>query len=77
LGLLLTQGLSTLQRLPLGFKSRSSSGQVYRHIVLAVCDSSSGLYGALGISRCAQLQDRQLVHGCLASLVESFDAAYR
>jgi hypothetical protein len=50
---------------------------VYRHIVLAVCDSSSGLYGALGISRCAQLQDRQLVHGCLASLVESFDAAYR
>jgi len=51
--------------------------QVYRHIVLAVCDASSGLYGAVGISRCRQLMDKPLKHPSLAALVGEYQQAYR
>lgn len=77
LGILLTQGWTQLQRIPLGFKSRGGDGQVYRHIVLAVCDASSGLYGAVGISRCRQLMDKPLKHPSLAALVGEYQQAYR
>lgn len=50
--------------------------QVYRHIVLAVCDASSGLYGAVGISRCRQLMDKPLKHPSLAALVGDYQQAY-
>jgi hypothetical protein len=79
LGLLLTQGWTQLQRLPLGFKSRGSNGCVYRHIVLAVadCSSSGATYAALGISRCSALMDKPLQHSSLAGLVEDYAQAYR
>jgi hypothetical protein len=51
--------------------------QVYRHIVLALCDTSTGLYGALGISRCSQLMDKQLQYTSLAALVADYMDAYR
>lgn len=148
MGILLTQGWSQLQRLPVGFKSRGADGQVcagsgdsskrglpctsttvvqlilislpahpskratinvcvvvitdgdtlwgtgcrdcmimiclpnvhmqvYRHIILAVCDTATGLYGALGISRCRQLMDKPLQYSSLAALVQDYHEAYR
>lgn len=51
--------------------------QVYRHIVLAVCDTTTGLFGSVGISRCSQLMDKPLQHSSLSSLVHDFHTAYR
>lgn len=51
--------------------------QVYRHIVLAVFDTTTGLFGSLGISRCSQLMDKPLQHSSLSSLVDDFHSAYR
>jgi hypothetical protein len=51
--------------------------QVYRHIVLAVHDPSSGLYGALGISRRGNLMYKPLVFSSLAALLADYQEAYR
>jgi hypothetical protein len=51
--------------------------QVYRHIVLVVHDTCSGLYSALGISRCSQLMDKPLQYSSLAALVQDYHDAYR
>ncbi|WIA10257.1 hypothetical protein OEZ85_010457 [Tetradesmus obliquus] len=79
LGLLLTQGWGQgeLQRLPVGFKSMGPNRQVYRHIVLAVHDPSSGLFGALGISRRANLMYKPLAFDSLAALLADYQEAYR
>jgi hypothetical protein len=50
--------------------------QCYRHIVLAVRDTSSGLWGALGLSRRRELMDKPLRHSSLSALVGDFVAAY-
>jgi hypothetical protein len=51
--------------------------QVYRHIVLAVHDPSSGLFGALGISRRANLMYKPLTFSSLAALLADYQEAYR
>ena len=59
LGIFLTQSITGLCRMPLKFKTRiRASGQVFRHIVLAV--SSGGLYGAIGMSRRQSLMYKAL-----------------
>lgn len=50
--------------------------QCYRHIVLAVRDTATGFWGALGISRRRELMDKPLVHASLSSLVADYVAAY-
>jgi hypothetical protein len=50
--------------------------QVYRHIVLAVHDGSSGQWGALGLSRRKELMDKPLSHDSLASLVQDYHMNY-
>ncbi len=51
--------------------------QVYRHIVLAVCDPSSQLFGALGLSRRSNLMFKALTHHSLAELIQDYLDAYR
>jgi hypothetical protein len=51
--------------------------QVYCHIVLAVHDPSSGLFGALGISRRANLMYKPLAFSSLAALLADYQEAYR
>ncbi|KIZ04359.1 Vasohibin-2 [Monoraphidium neglectum] len=74
--LLVTCGWRDLDRVAVGFKSRAADGQCYRHIVLAVRDTSSGLWGALGLSRRRELMDKPLRHSSLSALVGDFVAAY-
>ena len=75
LGIFLTQSITGLCRMPLKFKTRiRASGQVFRHIVLAV--SSGGLYGAIGMSRRQSLMYKALRQPTLSSLVRSFMDAY-
>lgn len=50
--------------------------QVYRHTVLAVCDTATGLYAALGISRCSHLMDKPLTYSSLSELVDEYHRAY-
>lgn len=74
-GLLLTQELAELERVPLAFKSRVD-GRVAKHIVLAVRHPSVG-WGALGLSRRPELYFKELGSaGCLAQLYASFLAGY-
>jgi hypothetical protein len=51
--------------------------QVYRHIVLAVHDPSTGLFGALGISRRGDLMYKPLAFASLAVLLADYQQAYR
>eukprot|EP00879_Flechtneria_rotunda_P026363 GHRR01028106.1.p1 GENE.GHRR01028106.1~~GHRR01028106.1.p1 ORF type:complete len:401 (+),score=143.18 GHRR01028106.1:680-1882(+) len=77
LGLHLTQGWEGLQRIPVGFKSRAATGQVYRHIVLVVCDTAAARFGALGLSRRSNLMDKPLTFTSLSSMIQDYQAAYR
>ena len=51
--------------------------QVYRHIVLAVHDPQSGLFGGLGISRRDSLMFKTLTFRSLAELIQDYIKAYR
>lgn len=57
LGIYLTNGVAGLERYPLGFRSVFGSN-VHRHVVLVV--SWNGLFGALGMSRRADLMYKPL-----------------
>jgi hypothetical protein len=50
--------------------------QCYRHIVLAVRDTHSGLWGALGLSRRRELAYKPLAHPRLSGLVADYAAGY-
>ncbi|KAJ1628885.1 Vasohibin-domain-containing protein [Pavlovales sp. CCMP2436] len=67
-GILLTQGLAELERLPIGFKSRVE-GRVAKHIILAVRQPGVG-WGALGLSRRKELYYKEL--GSFPSLDELY-----
>jgi len=50
--------------------------QCYRHIVLAVRDSTANLWGALGLSRREELAFKPLAHPTLSSLVSDYLSGY-
>jgi hypothetical protein len=73
--LLLTQGLSELERFPLSFRSKVN-GQTAKHIVLALRQPGVG-WGALGLSRRLELYYYALgSHPSLAELYDTFRGAY-
>lgn len=47
-----------------------------RHIVLAVRDSQTGRWGALGLSRRAELMEKPLTYASLADLLQNYIACY-
>lgn len=73
LGLYLTNGLPGLERFPVGFKT-SFGNAVHQHIVLGLC--WMGRYGALGLSRRADLMYKPLEYASLADLVIEFVKSY-
>lgn len=73
LALFLTQGLQSLERIPMSFKSRVD-GHTFKHIVLAV--RHQGMWGALGLSRRPALYWKPLVHKSLGDLYAEFRRSY-
>uniref|UniRef100_A0A7S0YJS4 Vasohibin-like protein n=1 Tax=Polytomella parva TaxID=51329 RepID=A0A7S0YJS4_9CHLO len=77
LGAYLTAGWLDLDRIPIGFKSRSHQDQeVHRHIVLVVRHFPSGKYGALGISRRKELMDKELKFESLRDILTNYRESY-
>ncbi len=48
-----------------------------RHIVLAVRHPETGRWGALGLSRRAELMDKPLIYSSLADLLAAYVASYK
>lgn len=70
----LTQaGIPDCDRTPLGFKT-SLNGQVFQHIVLLV--QYGGKFGAFGISRQADLMNKDLTFNSISDIVGNYKAAY-
>jgi hypothetical protein len=66
-----------IHRLPLSFTTRVvETGQTHRHIVLALVCVSHQRWGAMGMSRRADLMDKDLIFKSLSALVEEFRRAY-
>ncbi|XP_058469457.1 tubulinyl-Tyr carboxypeptidase 2 [Solea solea] len=74
LGIYLTNGLTSLERFPISFKTQFS-GHCFHHVVLGVY--CNGRYGSLGMSRRQDLMDKPLVHRTLGELVAEFESSYR
>ncbi|XP_024119774.1 tubulinyl-Tyr carboxypeptidase 2 isoform X1 [Oryzias melastigma] len=70
----LTNGLTTLERFPISFKTQFS-GHCFHHVVLGVY--CNGRYGSLGMSRRQDLMDKPLTHRTLGDLVAEFESSYR
>ncbi|XP_068609846.1 tubulinyl-Tyr carboxypeptidase 2 [Brachionichthys hirsutus] len=74
LGTYLTNGLTSLERFPISFKTHFS-GHYFHHVVLGVyCE---GRYGSLGMSRRQDLMDKPLTHRTLGELVAEFESSYK
>ncbi len=56
--LYLTAALTSVDRIPLAFKSMAADGQTYRHIVLAV--RLDDMWGSIGISRKRDLMNKDV-----------------
>lgn len=74
LGIYLTNGLTSLERFPISFKTQFS-GHCFHHVVLGVC--CGGRYGSLGMSRRRDLMDKPLVYRTLGELVAEFESSYK
>ncbi|XP_030628696.1 tubulinyl-Tyr carboxypeptidase 2 isoform X1 [Chanos chanos] len=74
LGIYLTNGLTSLERFPISFKTQFS-GHCFHHVVLGVY--CNGRYGTLGMSRRADLMDKALMFRTLSELVFDFEDSYR
>ncbi|XP_051500181.1 tubulinyl-Tyr carboxypeptidase 2-like [Myxocyprinus asiaticus] len=74
LGIYLTNGLTSMERFPISFKTQFS-GHHFHHVVLGVY--CNGRYGTLGMSRRADLMDRALTFRTLSELVFDFEDSYR
>ncbi|KAK9956730.1 hypothetical protein ABG768_014443 [Culter alburnus] len=74
LGIYLTNGLTSVERFPISFKTQFS-GHHFHHVVLGVY--CNGRYGTLGMSRRADLMDRSLSFRTLSELVFDFEDSYR
>lgn len=76
LGIYLTMEMKDVERLPISFKSRATSGgQTHRHIVLAV--RHRGLFGAVGLSRSESLMYKPVAFTSLVDLIEEYRNCYR
>eukprot|EP00467_Chlorarachnion_reptans_P023419 CAMPEP_0114500532 /NCGR_PEP_ID=MMETSP0109-20121206/8014_1 /TAXON_ID=29199 /ORGANISM="Chlorarachnion reptans, Strain CCCM449" /LENGTH=336 /DNA_ID=CAMNT_0001678199 /DNA_START=1 /DNA_END=1008 /DNA_ORIENTATION=+ len=75
LGIYLTREVEGLIRIPLRFGT-IIQGHIYWHIVLAVKDKSSGMWGALGLSRRKDLGYKPLQFKSLAALTGDYKSAY-
>ncbi|CAL8314282.1 unnamed protein product [Lota lota] len=74
LGIYLTNGLTSLERFPISFKTQFS-GHCFHHVVLGVY--CNGRYGSLGMSRRRDLMDKPLAHRTLGELVSEFESSYK
>ncbi|CAG5928472.1 unnamed protein product [Menidia menidia] len=74
LGIYLTNGLTSLERFPISFKTQFS-GHCFHHVVLGVY--CNGRYGSLGMSRRPDLMDKPLAHRTLGDLVAEFESSYK
>lgn len=74
LGVYLTNGLTSLERFPISFKTQFS-GHCFHHVVLGVY--CNGRYGSLGMSRRQDLMDKPLTHRTLGELVAEFESSYK
>ncbi|XP_053736609.1 tubulinyl-Tyr carboxypeptidase 2 isoform X2 [Synchiropus splendidus] len=74
LGVYLTNGLTSLERFPISFKTQFS-GHCFHHVVLGVY--CNGRYGSLGMSRRQELMDKPLTHRTLGDLVAEFESSYK
>ncbi|KAK0131979.1 Vasohibin-2 [Merluccius polli] len=74
LGVYLTNGLTSLERFPISFKTQFS-GHCFHHVVLGVY--CNGRYGSLGMSRRRDLMDKPLAHRTLGELVAEFESSYK
>lgn len=68
--------LVQIERYPLSFKSKCAD-RSYRHIVLAVFDTRTTLWGALGISRRTALQQKDVKFESLSALVAEYRKSYK
>ncbi|CAH8443649.1 unnamed protein product [Schistosoma guineensis] len=73
LAIFLTQGQEYLKRFTISFVSEFS-GKVFRHVVLGIY--SSGLFGALGLSRRENLMYKPLNFPSLSLLINNYTEAY-
>uniref|UniRef100_A0A671QF11 Vasohibin-2-like n=1 Tax=Sinocyclocheilus anshuiensis TaxID=1608454 RepID=A0A671QF11_9TELE len=73
LGIYLTNGLTSVERFPISFKTQFS-GHHFHHVVLGVY--CNGRYGTLGMSRRTDLMDRSLSFRTLSELVFDFEDSY-
>ncbi|CAI2723303.1 unnamed protein product [Schistosoma spindalis] len=74
LAIFLTQGQEYLKRFTISFVSEFN-GKVFRHVVLGIY-SSSGLFGALGLSRRENLMYKPLNFPSLSLLINNYTEAY-
>ncbi|KAJ3607063.1 hypothetical protein NHX12_026578 [Muraenolepis orangiensis] len=74
LAIYLTNGLTSLERFPISFKTQFS-GHCFHHVVLGVY--CNGRYGALGMSRRRDLMDKPLAYRTLGELVAEFEGSYK
>uniref|UniRef100_A0A3Q3EGZ2 Vasohibin 2 n=1 Tax=Labrus bergylta TaxID=56723 RepID=A0A3Q3EGZ2_9LABR len=70
----LTNGLTSLERFSISFKTQFS-GHCFHHVVLGVY--CNGRYGSLGMSRRQDLMDKPLTHRTLGELVAEFESSYK
>lgn len=66
---------SGVEKFSIGFKT-SSKGNIHRHVVLGVYCHSTGLFGALGISRRSDLGYKQLKYKSLTDLIQDYIRSY-
>ncbi|KAK1170669.1 tubulinyl-Tyr carboxypeptidase 2-like [Acipenser oxyrinchus oxyrinchus] len=74
LGIYLTNGLTSMERFPISFKTQFS-GNYFHHVVLGVY--CNGRYGSLGMSRRPDLMDKPLAFRTLSELIFEFEDSYR
>ncbi|RXM31814.1 Vasohibin-2 [Acipenser ruthenus] len=70
----LTNGLTSMERFPISFKTQFS-GNYFHHVVLGVY--CNGRYGSLGMSRRPDLMDKPLAFRTLSELIFEFEDSYR
>ena len=74
IGLYLTCGIKSLTRVPLSFKSYFQDG-AHRHMVLAI-RNLDGLWGAIGISRRADLMYKPMIYASLYDLIVEYHGCF-
>ncbi|XP_014352063.1 tubulinyl-Tyr carboxypeptidase 2 [Latimeria chalumnae] len=74
LGIYFTNGLTSVERFPISFKTQFS-GSYFHHVVLGVY--CNGRYGSLGMSRRADLMDKPLAFRTLSDLIFDFEDSYK